>query len=338
MEHNPEDEALFEDLRRLVVSEPKQARGDFSKILTSGAGRLEAVLEMASRPGEGRIRQMIATVARLNPDTRLDPWLKKWLGVEADEFTKAAIKGAIEQSSPPKRSTTQRRSHPNHFVEAYRYVSDRLCHRVRNSLTLPGAQFIRMQNCIDDIQDPALQSELSEILASLRLSYQRISRSVEFDTGDGYLDWMEFDIVEWIERSAGEFSSRYGSASLSVEVSQGGRKHRVRATKFLLETMFGNLWSNAVQAAAAPCTIRFDCSFVDREKKLRLTVFDNGQGFSKEHQDTAFQQAFSTKSSSRGRGLLEIADAVAQLQGTVGFVEISPNEFRIRIELPSRVT
>jgi sensor histidine kinase regulating citrate/malate metabolism len=52
------------------------------------------------------------------------------------------------------------------------------------------------------------------------------------------------------------------------------------------------------------------------------------------HLETAFQQIFSTKSDSRGRGLLEIADAVLRLQGTVELTKASTGEYRIRITMP----
>jgi sensor histidine kinase regulating citrate/malate metabolism len=47
-----------------------------------------------------------------------------------------------------------------------------------------------------------------------------------------------------------------------------------------------------------------------------------------------FQQVYSTKSGSRGRGLLEIQDAVEQLGGHIELYEARPSENRILIRLP----
>jgi sensor histidine kinase regulating citrate/malate metabolism len=63
-------------------------------------------------------------------------------------------------------------------------------------------------------------------------------------------------------------------------------------------------------------------------------VLDNGSGFPEMQLETAFQQIFSTKSESRGRGLLEIADAVLRLQGKVDLAKVATNEYRIHIQLP----
>jgi hypothetical protein len=216
MGHDNDPDPAFDGLRRLVASDPKLARAEFASVLASDPGRLAALLEIASMPGEGRLRQMVATTARLNPDDRLQPWLTRWLSVEADEFTRAAIEAAVGQKAAPKRTTTRSKSSQAQLVETYRYVSDRLCHRVRNTLTLPGAQFVRLQGCIESVEDPGIKAELTDILAALRLSYQRLARAVEFDTGDDYLAWADFDIVSWIGRAASDFASRYGDASLTV--------------------------------------------------------------------------------------------------------------------------
>ena len=67
---------------------------------------------------------------------------------------------------------------------------------------------------------------------------------------------------------------------------------------------------------------------------IDMLVLDNGPGFAETHLETAFQQVFSTKADSRGRGLLEIADAVLRLQGTVELTRANTGEYRIRISLP----
>lgn len=65
-----------------------------------------------------------------------------------------------------------------------------------------------------------------------------------------------------------------------------------------------------------------------------MMIVDNGPGFPETHLETAFQQVFSTKSDSRGRGLLEIADAIVRLQGRVQLEKAANSEYRIRISIP----
>jgi sensor histidine kinase regulating citrate/malate metabolism len=110
----------------------------------------------------------------------------------------------------------------------------------------------------------------------------------------------------------------------------------VRANAFLLETAFGNLWANAVQAAEQAnlpdCLITAEVRRAAR--RIEILLRDNGPGFAEQHLETAFRMPFSTKSDTRGRGLLEIAEAVRRLQGNVQLVPVPTGEYRILVSLP----
>jgi signal transduction histidine kinase len=332
-EHGRND--AISNLRWLAASDPKQARVAFQALLERHDEILNDVLASASRPGDGRLRQMIATVFRTDSKaTTLEPWLRRWLEAEPDEFTKAAIESALASRTlaPTPRSVS--RSPAAQIVEAYRYVADRLCHRIRNALTLPSSQIIRLQHLVGDLTDAALKQELMEILSGFQTGLLRISRNVEFDTGDDYLTWQPIPLIDWLESASRDFEARFGPAKLVVSCDPAVRRTKVRATRFFLETAFGNLWSNAIQAVEPPCRFEVQCA-VDSERGLiEIRVLDNGPGFTEMHLETAFQQVFSTKSDSRGRGLLEIADAMFKLQGTVELAKAMTGEYRIRITLP----
>lgn len=332
-EQNPDD--VVTKLRWLVASDPKQARSAFYALLQGDITLLNEVLKSASRPGDGRLRQMIATVFRTDVNaTSLEPWLRQWIEIEPDEFTKSAIATAISARIPEEATRPSPRSQAANTVEAYRYVADRLCHRVRNAMSLPSAQIARLEHIARDVGDPTLQTELMEVLAGLQKGLRRISRNVEFDTGDDYLIWQSVPIIGWLESSANEFASRFGHAKFVVTCDQAVRRITVRATRFFLETAFGNLWSNAVQAVEPPCEIEVQCALDSQRGQVEMLIVDNGPGFPETHLETAFQQVFSTKSDSRGRGLLEIADAIVRLQGTVQLTKSGNAEYRIRISIP----
>lgn len=322
-------------LRWLAVSDPKQARTAFREILNAQDNVLNDVLASASRPGDGRLRQMIAMVFKTDPKANnLESWLRQWLDVESDEFTKGAIQSALSSRVPENAQRPTPRNPTLQVVEAYRYVAERLCHRVRNSLTLPNAQIKQLEHLTGKVSDPALKQELTEILAACRAGLLRVSRTVEFDTGDDYLAWQTIALVPWIEATANEFVWRTGQASLSVVCAPAVRRSKVRATRFLLETLFGNLWANAIQAVDAPCKIEIQCALAPEQGVVDILVLDNGPGFPEKYLETAFQQMFSTKAEARGRGLLEVGDAVLRLQGTVELSRYGADEHRIRIRLP----
>jgi signal transduction histidine kinase len=342
MATEPAVEDLYARLRKAVASDVKQARKDFCALLVGPSETLVAILELASRAGEGRVRQMIATAARVEPLTDpILPWLRRWLDLESDEFAHSAIIAALatrESAAPVVSALVEM---PPAFVESYRYVAERLCHRVRNTLTIPTAMVVRLEQLCEQTTDPAVRSELMSIVARLRPALQRLSRIVEFDTGDGYVAWQSLALGEWLDGMAAGFASRFGHATFALIASAQARRLRVRCTPFLLDTLFGNLWTNAVQAAdqlgLPSCHITAEVNLrTDNAGRESVDVLlrDSGPGFSSQMIEGAFRLPFSTKAETRGRGLLEVADAVQKLQGEVKLVPVAANEHRILIRLP----
>ena len=336
-EESPDE--LYDRLRRLVASDPKQARAAFGGLLSDGpAAALRDVLERATRPGEGRMRQMIATAARLeNSATVVEPWLRRWLAAESDEFTREAVSAALRSAEPAPPAAPRRLEMPAHFVEAYRYAAERLCHRVRNPLTRSAVLLLRLEQLARDAAGPREREELTAIYGDLQTFFQRVNRVVEFDVEGNYTAWRTFRLGEWLENAAPMLAGRHGTASLAVRGAAEGRQSYVRATEFLLETVFGNVWANAVQAAEqageAACRITVDLRVADGQVEALLS--DSGPGFLEQQTEAAFRFPFSTKSETRGRGLLEIAEAVGRLQGGVRLVAARPGEYRIQIRLPA---
>lgn len=325
----------LDDLRLLAASDPKQARIAFLAVLNGNCPELSSVLESISGPSDGRLRQMVATVYRTNNDaTVLKEWLQKWQTLESDEFTQNAISTALATREPEDATALPTTSQPASMVASYRYVADRLCHRVRNTMARPSSQLMRLERIVKRIEDPAIKDELAQVLATLEQGFSRIARNVEFDTDDGYLAWDSYNIIEWLEKSASRFEAQFGKGSLRVACAPEVRRTTVRATPFLLDTVFGNLWSNAIQAVDADCVINFHCASDAESARLEIMSIDNGEGFDDRHIDAVFQQAFSTKSPRRGRGLLEIADAINRLQGDVHLSPDADGKSRIKICLP----
>src|SRR5689334_13466253 len=88
--------AFFADLRQLAAANPREARARFAELIDRGAPLLEAVLHLAAAPGEGRLRQMIANLARQRGDKGpLLQHLARWLETETDEFAAVAINSAL---------------------------------------------------------------------------------------------------------------------------------------------------------------------------------------------------------------------------------------------------
>lgn len=326
-------------VRRLAASDPRQARAYVQELLQSDQQALSALLQTASRPGDGRIRQVIAVVYRTTPQAAgLRQWLERWIAVEADEFTKSAIATALNANGQHAEPRTAARSNPLAIVDAYRYVADRLCHRIRNAMTLPSAQLLRLKQLVEDATDPVLRHELAEIYAGMQVGLTRISRNVEFDASDGYTTWQTIHVIPWLERNKAEWMARHGDAKCAITHDHAIKKVAIRATPFLLDTILVNLWTNAIQIPDAVPQLEIQLSLDSARKQLEFLFLDSGPGFPEAQLDSAFQEAFSTKSATRGRGLLEIADAVTRLQGSVRLLKHASRGYRIAISLPVEST
>src|SRR5580700_11665665 len=90
-------EILYEELRHLVVEDPREARRVFLQLLDSGGPALDDFLGRLSSPADGRLRQLVANALRSARDReRLAAHLITWQEIETDEFTHRAIARALD--------------------------------------------------------------------------------------------------------------------------------------------------------------------------------------------------------------------------------------------------
>src|SRR3974390_364009 len=90
-------ELVNENLRRLAVEDPREARKVFLRIFDSGGPALERFLGQLSSPEDGRLRHVVASSFRNNRDKeRGAPYLIGWHEIEPDEFARRAIAAALD--------------------------------------------------------------------------------------------------------------------------------------------------------------------------------------------------------------------------------------------------
>lgn len=326
----------YADLRRLVATDVRQARRALAAVRCAPPEVLEAVLRLASRPGEGRVRHMIATTARVEKFAdQVETWLRQWLAVESDEFARSAITAALPTAETPRPSATAAPVEmPREYLEAYRYVAQRLCHRVSSPVVGLRTSLTLFEMSCNGVADPTARSELLGWVARLGRHLQQVSRAIEFDTDDGYMAMSPIALGEWLNACGPRFSAQHGRATLAVIGTDAARRARVRASQFLLDVVFGNLWANAVQACGAygECRLTYEVNVT--AEAVDVLARDSGPGFAQEQADVAFRLQYSTNGASRGRGLLEVADAVRRLQGEVRLLPVASREYRVHIRLP----
>jgi signal transduction histidine kinase len=292
---------------------------------------LPDLLEHLRKAGEGRLRQVIANAVRAHPlKQRLFPELIIWQDAETDEFTRRAILGAMAESGssvPLRRKDSSAAVLPKEVVDAYKYVSERLRHRLRNTMLSVQSQANRLKSATSRDANPDIQSTLAKMNDAL-LSMSRELEATDADPQ--HFQLRSIALGDWLRQMDVRYTTRYSSLNLKL-ANADGPGVRVLASDYLLETVFWNIWLNAHQAAGATCTITVIFESVGQD--LILKMLDSGPGFSRDMKEVAFQAMFSTKTAGRGRGLLEIQEAVERLAGSIRFYEAQPSEYRLQISL-----
>lgn len=336
MSSNNAADALYETLRLLAAQNPRAARQRFEQLLNGSDVDLDYVLNRMAAPGEGRLRQLVANFARPRDDrSRFARYFAAWLAVETDQFARRAIAAALDgpPTAPPKQ-TTQRTLAAHELVEMYRYVSERLRHELQNALLGPKARLLQLLETVKRLDEGITRAELEALLAQLRDEFQAIGRMAEFEPDDPYFALRRVHLCEWVEQMNVDYSKRYNRIDLHIAGSEDARVQQVIGSDYLLRLVFWNLWVNAHQAVGNPCTVFLQCELQD--DTLSVLISDNGAGFPAEMVDVAFQDRYSPRGPNRGRGLLEVQDAIQQLHGDAQLIEVRPVEYRVQLTFSTK--
>ncbi len=331
----PAAEGVYERLRRMAVEDPKEAKNLFLAIFDANSEELADLLTRLRKPNEGRLRQVVANAVRTHSEKdRIVPELLRWRATETDEFTRRAIEGAladVEIGTVPEGGQTEQITAPSQIGDVYRYVSDRLRHRLRNTMLSAQGQANRLRRLLA----ADLGSDVQTTIAKLNDAMVLLGRELEAtDVDPEYFRQRSVVLPDWLEQLNARYVTNYSQVTLRL-INGNKDRCRVFANDYLLDTIFWNIWLNAHQAVGANCEITVQ--FESRERELELLIRDNGEGFSSELKDVLFQQVYSTKDPGRGRGMLEIQDAVERLGGRVELYAVRATEYRIRLRLPLEV-
>lgn len=329
---------LFEHLRRLVVEQPLEARMTIAQLLDEPPTNLGELLGLIGLPGEGRLRHAVANaVIEKSARAAAVPQLAYWHSIETDEFTKRALRKALNgvvTASTERAVTASDTLAQRNFFEAYRVVQRQLAHRVRNALRAPNTTLRRFRRLANNAKNVELQSELLQLSDELENRFSQVGRLVEFNTGDNHFVWRLILVYDWLIGFKSDYVRDEASIGLEISADSVTRRLCVRATPHLMHTIFWNLVTNAHQAVGENCRVTIRMALQGR--LLRLVVVDNGSGLPKEAREAAFIQRYASPSNQYGNsgvGLLEVRCAAEELRGSVDKIELDGRWF-VMVELP----
>jgi signal transduction histidine kinase len=326
-----DSDVIYQRLSRAVLEDPKAARSSFLALFETGSPYLQEILSRAGRPGESRVRQTIANAIRTHPDkSRIIDHLLIWRDSEVDEFALRAIDAAISDTEHRAQTGTRSREFGASLQvsEIYRYVSERLRHKLRNAMLGVQNQSVEIRAAIARGNLDVIPAHIAKLNDSM-LILGRMLEAAEVDPR--YFELRPAILSAWLTEMNKRYAGQYEQVGLEL---LGDTGVQITASDYLLETAFWNIWVNAQQAIGQNTKIVI--RFTTYGDKVRLLIIDNGMGFPVTLRDVAFSQTYSSKHPSRGRGLMETQDAIERLGGSVRLTEVAPAELRIEIKLPIR--
>jgi C4-dicarboxylate-specific signal transduction histidine kinase len=188
-------------------------------------------------------------------------------------------------------------------------------------------------NRLNKLMAADLGTDVQTTIAKLNDAIVSLGRELEAtDVDPEYFRLRSVALPDWLRQLNARYATQYNPVKLNL-VHADHMWIRVLANDYLLETIFWNIWLNAQQSVGENCEIMI--VFSRHLGDLEMLISDNGEGFSPELSEIVFQQVYSSQNNGgRGRGLMEIQDAVERLAGRVELYEAKPSDFRIRIWVP----
>jgi signal transduction histidine kinase len=131
------------------------------------------------------------------------------------------------------------------------------------------------------------------------------------------IDWQEFDLNEVVSSSISILHAEAENKQVAVRAKQSKIKLPVRADKVHLQQVILNLATNAMDAMAESATVDRKLTFrttLHGDRKVEMSISDNGQGIPRERLDRIFEAFYTTKPNGTGLGL-SIARAIVETYG-----------------------
>ncbi len=319
-------------LRELAFEDPLETKGIICALLTEDLTKAKSIFTTSRDERGSRFRQIAARSLKAETlDDELRAILETWSQLETDEFALTAIQDILNaRSSKSSARHGQVKTPPLlEIKETYFHVSSRLRHRVLNALPASAISVEQIRLDFEEHVSADRRLDFCQTLDALYGRLMRLKNVVAFDEElDRYFEQGPIPIIPWLQYYKNRFTRMY-DASVAFSGEPEAQLHFANATPFWLEIVFSNLWKNSWdEVSPARCDIIIEA--VSERRGISLICYDNGGGFPELMTETAFKIYDSTKGEGRGRGLLEIRDAMARMGGSAELVRTS-NGLRVKL-------
>ena len=216
---------------------------------------------------------------------------------------------------------------------AWREMARQVAHEIKNPLTPMKLSIQYLQKAIHNNQDNVkeLSASVANTLVEQIDHLAKIAADFSQFANIGTTHVEPFDLHEVL----GSLRDLYRTdPQVNLVWYPVSESLPLLADKTQMNRLFTNLLTNAVQACSesGACRIVIDEKISDR--KVLVSVQDNGEGIPTEMQDKIFVPNFTTKSSGTGLGLAMCKGIVEQAQGKIWFETKQGEGTKFFVELP----
>lgn len=216
---------------------------------------------------------------------------------------------------------------------AWREMARQVAHEIKNPLTPMklSIQYLQKAMAEDQLNVKELTKNVSKTLVEQIDHLSKIAADFSQFANISIAKKERFDLLKIID----SLKELYGSnPKVDINWQPVTESIMLNADKTQINRLFTNLLSNSVEA----CRYKSRCDiFIKTEiinKKVLITVADNGEGIAEEMKEKIFTPNFTTKSSGTGLGLAMCKTITEQAQGKIWFGS-NPNEgATFYVELP----
>lgn len=231
----------------------------------------------------------------------------------------------LEQSAADLQRTTTE--------SAWRGVARQVAHEIKNSLTPMRLSLQMLQRSVDngaDNLDERIKKtsdtliEQIDALCDIASSFSSYAKLPENDPKPLNLAELIGNVVNLYDSTENiEFTYTFDPE----------QKHTFNGDKTNLNSAFGNIIKNAVQAIGSKPDGKIDVNLVANDQKFLISIKDNGRGIKEEDKKQVFLPNFTTKSGGSGVGLSLTYNIIQSAGGRITFESTEGEGTEFVIEL-----
>ena len=226
----------------------------------------------------------------------------------------------------------------SHLLQAERQaawgeVARRLAHEIKNPLTPIQLSAERLQHKLGDKLDESgaqlLQRATQTIISQVTAMKNMVNDFADYARGPA-LKFSHLDAHQLIREVLGLYEANAIPITLKLEAS----RDQINGEATRLRQVIHNLLQNAQDALQGIAQPQIILSTANLHREIRLSVEDNGAGFSEGALSRVFEPYVTTKSKGTGLGLAIVKKIVEEHGGRIAVENVVSGGARVSIVLP----